>query len=350
MAAIERAAYAASAELAREKGAFPLYDAEHFLAAPNVRRLPEEVREAIAQHGIRNGLLTSIAPTGTISLLAGNVSSGIEPVFDFRYERRVLERDGSTRTETVEDYAHALYRADVRPRRALTAGLRDGGGARPPRASRDAGRAPGARRQLHLQDHQLPRRHLLCGLQGRLPRGLRPRPQGLHHLPAQRRDGLGAEPHGRAAGARRPRRRARRRAARRDSAAAGPHPARPAGRGRLHGQAARARGRARRLHLQDPLARLRPRHVHHHQRHGGRRSRRRRARRKAPALRDLHQLQEPRALCLDGGAHPHDQRHLPPRRRRLLRGGGAQGRVRSRRAASGWAGATCRACSPPSAA
>ena len=59
---------------------------------------------------MRNGLVTSIAPTGTISLLAGNVSSGIEPVFDFRYERRVLERDGSSRTETVEDYAHALYR------------------------------------------------------------------------------------------------------------------------------------------------------------------------------------------------------------------------------------------------
>jgi ribonucleoside-diphosphate reductase alpha chain len=75
-----------------------------------VQRLPEDVRAAIARHGIRNGLLTSIAPTGTISLLAGNVSSGIEPVFDFRYERRVLERDGTARTEPVEDYAHALYR------------------------------------------------------------------------------------------------------------------------------------------------------------------------------------------------------------------------------------------------
>jgi ribonucleoside-diphosphate reductase alpha chain len=111
MAAIERAAYLASAELAAEKGPFPLYDAERFLAAPNVQRLPEDVRGAIAQGGIRNGLLTSIAPTGTISLLAGNVSSGVEPVFDFRYDRRVLERDGSSRIERVEDYAHALYRA-----------------------------------------------------------------------------------------------------------------------------------------------------------------------------------------------------------------------------------------------
>jgi ribonucleoside-diphosphate reductase alpha chain len=110
MGLIERAAYRASAELAGEKGAFPLYDAERYLAAPSVRRLPEDVRATIARHGIRNGLLTSIAPTGTISLLAGNVSSGIEPVFDFRYQRRVLERDGTTRTEQVEDYAHALYR------------------------------------------------------------------------------------------------------------------------------------------------------------------------------------------------------------------------------------------------
>jgi ribonucleoside-diphosphate reductase alpha chain len=120
MATIERAAYLASAGLAAEKGAFPLYDAERFLAAPGVRRLPEEVRAAIARHGIRNGLLTSIAPTGTISLLAGNVSSGIEPVFDFRYERRVLERDGSIRTEQVEDYAHALYRETFGPAAPLT--------------------------------------------------------------------------------------------------------------------------------------------------------------------------------------------------------------------------------------
>jgi ribonucleoside-diphosphate reductase alpha chain len=109
MARIERAAYLASAELAREKGPFPRFQAAPFLAAPNVARLPAEVRAAIARHGIRNGCLTSIAPTGTISLLAGNVSSGIEPVFDLRYLRRV--RDGEhTREEWVEDYAHALFR------------------------------------------------------------------------------------------------------------------------------------------------------------------------------------------------------------------------------------------------
>ena len=110
MAAIQNAAYAASAELAAEKGAFPLFDAERFLASPNVALLDEEVREAIRRHGMRNGCLTSIAPTGTISLLAGNVSSGIEPVFDYHYTRRLLAKDGTTHEQTVEDYAHARFR------------------------------------------------------------------------------------------------------------------------------------------------------------------------------------------------------------------------------------------------
>jgi ribonucleoside-diphosphate reductase alpha chain len=72
--------------------------------------LSDDVRAAIREHGIRNGCLTSIAPTGTISLLAGNVSSGIEPVFDYRYTRRLLARDGTTHEETVEDFAHAEFR------------------------------------------------------------------------------------------------------------------------------------------------------------------------------------------------------------------------------------------------
>jgi ribonucleoside-diphosphate reductase alpha chain len=110
MAAVQRAAYRASAKLAAEKGAFALYDASQFLSRPNVTRLDEETRALIARHGIRNGCLTSIAPTGTISLLAGNVSSGIEPIFDYRARRRVLAADGSTREEIVEDYAHALHR------------------------------------------------------------------------------------------------------------------------------------------------------------------------------------------------------------------------------------------------
>lgn len=109
MSAIQNAAYKASAALAAEKGAFPLYDAKAFLDRPNVKRLDADTCAAIAKHGIRNGCLTSIAPTGTISLLAGNVSSGIEPVFDFTYRRRVLQTSGASE-ETVEDFAHQRYR------------------------------------------------------------------------------------------------------------------------------------------------------------------------------------------------------------------------------------------------
>jgi ribonucleoside-diphosphate reductase alpha chain len=110
MRTIQNAAYAASAGIAAEKGAFPLYDREKMLERPNIRALAPATRDSIARHGLRNGCLTSIAPTGTISLLAGNVSSGAEPVFDFAYRRRLLERDGSTREETVEDWAHARFR------------------------------------------------------------------------------------------------------------------------------------------------------------------------------------------------------------------------------------------------
>jgi ribonucleoside-diphosphate reductase alpha chain len=111
MAAIQNAAYRASAALAAEKGAFPLYDRQAFLARPNIGRLDEDARAAIARNGIRNGCLTSIAPTGTISLLAGNVSSGIEPVFDFVYRRRILGEGTTARQETVEDYAYRQFRA-----------------------------------------------------------------------------------------------------------------------------------------------------------------------------------------------------------------------------------------------
>jgi ribonucleoside-diphosphate reductase alpha chain len=110
MERIATGAYAASAEIAAEKGAFPLFDATAFLATPNVARLPEDVRRAIAQHGIRNGCLTSIAPTGTISLLAGNVSSGVEPIFDLSYTRRVREVGDTYREEVVEDHAYRLFR------------------------------------------------------------------------------------------------------------------------------------------------------------------------------------------------------------------------------------------------
>ncbi|MEP2718344.1 adenosylcobalamin-dependent ribonucleoside-diphosphate reductase [Pseudophaeobacter sp.] len=108
--AIARAAYLASVDLAKEKGAFPLFDAEAYLASGNMMNMDEDVREAIREHGIRNALLTSIAPTGTISLYAGNVSSGIEPVFAYAYTRKVLQKDGSRTEEEVVDYAVQMWR------------------------------------------------------------------------------------------------------------------------------------------------------------------------------------------------------------------------------------------------
>ena len=117
LAAISHAAYRASVELAKEKGTFPLFDAKAYLARPHVAALPDDIRDGITRYGIRNALLTSIAPTGTISLFAGNVSSGIEPVFAYSYNRKVLQPDGSKREETVSDYAvrafHARFGADA---------------------------------------------------------------------------------------------------------------------------------------------------------------------------------------------------------------------------------------------
>lgn len=110
MAAIRRHAYLASTELAGEKGAFPLYDAEAYLSGESIRDLDEDVQQAIRTHGIRNALVTSIAPTGTISLFADNISSGLEPVFSFTYNRAVLMPDGARRNEEVTDFAFRLWR------------------------------------------------------------------------------------------------------------------------------------------------------------------------------------------------------------------------------------------------
>ena len=110
MKQIARAAYLASVDLAREKGAFPLFDADKYLASGTMRMMDDDVRDAIRKYGIRNALLTSIAPTGTISLYAGNVSSGIEPVFAYAYTRKVLQNDGTRTEEEVVDYAVQLWR------------------------------------------------------------------------------------------------------------------------------------------------------------------------------------------------------------------------------------------------
>jgi ribonucleoside-diphosphate reductase alpha chain len=110
MKEIARAAYLASVDLAKEKGPFPLFDADKYLASGTMLAMDDDVRDAIRTHGIRNALLTSIAPTGTISLYAGNVSSGIEPVFAYAYTRKVLQKDGSRTEEEVVDYAVRMWR------------------------------------------------------------------------------------------------------------------------------------------------------------------------------------------------------------------------------------------------
>lgn len=106
------AAYAASVELAREKGAFPKFDARGYLAEGTfASRLPESLKAAIHEHGIRNSHLLSIAPTGTVSLaFADNASNGIEPPFSWMYKRKKRESDGSTTEYAVEDHAWRLYR------------------------------------------------------------------------------------------------------------------------------------------------------------------------------------------------------------------------------------------------
>lgn len=102
-------AYATSVELAAEKGPFPWFNKETYARGEFIRALPQEIRRGIAQNGIRNSHLTAIAPTGTISLLANNVSSGIEPVYDYCYSRRVLEADGGYAVYTLTDHAYALW-------------------------------------------------------------------------------------------------------------------------------------------------------------------------------------------------------------------------------------------------
>ncbi|MFL2799729.1 MAG: adenosylcobalamin-dependent ribonucleoside-diphosphate reductase [Paracoccaceae bacterium] len=108
---IAREAYLSSIELAKEKGPFPLFDSEKFLSSGNMKRIDSDIKEEIKVNGIRNALLTSIAPTGTISLYAGNVSSGIEPIFAYSYDRKVIQNDGTKRKEEVTDYAISLWKS-----------------------------------------------------------------------------------------------------------------------------------------------------------------------------------------------------------------------------------------------
>jgi ribonucleoside-diphosphate reductase alpha chain len=105
------AAYRASVAIAREKGSFPYFDKAKYLDGRFVRSLPDDIQDTIAAHGIRNSHLLAVAPTGTISLLAGNVSSGLEPIFAASYTRNVLAEDGSPQAFTLTDHALEHWRS-----------------------------------------------------------------------------------------------------------------------------------------------------------------------------------------------------------------------------------------------
>ena len=110
MRTICHTAYRASIGLAAEKGSYPFFDREACLQRPFIQRLPEDIRTGIREQGLRNSHLIAIAPTGTVSLLADNVSSGIEPVFDFEYRRRVRHTDGAFASYALRDYALQYWR------------------------------------------------------------------------------------------------------------------------------------------------------------------------------------------------------------------------------------------------
>ncbi|MEK8095214.1 adenosylcobalamin-dependent ribonucleoside-diphosphate reductase [Methylocystis sp. IM3] len=119
MLTICHAAYRSSIGLAKEKGPFPFFERQKYSQGAFIRSLPEDIQEGIAKHGVRNSHVLAIAPTGTISLLAGNVSSGIEPIFGPSYARRVLAEDGTVMEFALTDYALDRWRRSAKDPRGL---------------------------------------------------------------------------------------------------------------------------------------------------------------------------------------------------------------------------------------
>lgn len=109
MTTLRDEAYLASIEIAKKKGAFPLFDRDAYVESQFIKTLPDYIQEDIKKYGIRNSHLLSIAPTGTISLFAGNISSGIEPPFSLEYERRTIMPDDSIQWWSVYDFAYDQY-------------------------------------------------------------------------------------------------------------------------------------------------------------------------------------------------------------------------------------------------
>jgi ribonucleoside-diphosphate reductase alpha chain len=116
MRLIRDTAYDASVELARERGPFPFFEKDQYLEAPFICQLSENLRSGIEKHGIRNSHLLAIAPAGTISLLAGNVSSGVEPIYALEATRQVRSRDLAMQQLKVRDYAYELWQASAGPK------------------------------------------------------------------------------------------------------------------------------------------------------------------------------------------------------------------------------------------
>jgi hypothetical protein len=343
MAVIANAAYRASALIAAEKGAFPLYDAAEYAKAPMVRRLDPEVQALIAEHGLRNALLTSIAPTGTISLYAGNVSSGIEPIFANAYTRKVLQPDGTRTEEEVVDYAVQMWRdmkgdADL-PDHFVTAQdlapldhVRMQAAAQPwvdssisktINVPADIGFE--AFKDVYLEAYETGCKGCttyrpndvtgsVLSVETRdASEQAHPAPSSFQNTPGETPQAAGAEP-----------------------------PTVDRLRRHLHVRTARPARVAGRAYLQAQVARQRPCALHHDQRHH--------APRPSPALRDLHQLQEHGAFRLDRGADADDLGGVPARRRRVLRGGGTEGRLRPARRGLDERANTCPRSSRPSAA
>ncbi|KKK50741.1 hypothetical protein LCGC14_3121990, partial [marine sediment metagenome] len=111
MEEIRDSAYLASIDLAKERGPFPLFDKDRYQNGKFIQRLPSDIQQAIYTCGIRNGVLLTVAPTGTTSIYYGNVSSGLEPTFAWQYKRKMRQADGSFKEfEQVEDYGYRLYK------------------------------------------------------------------------------------------------------------------------------------------------------------------------------------------------------------------------------------------------
>ena len=279
-----------------EKGAFPLFDRDAYLAGETVRQLDDDVRALIAQHGIRNALLTSVAPTGTISLFADNVSSGIEPVFALSYTRKVRERDGSTREEEVTDHAVRLYRQMFGDDAALPAHFV---------TAQDLTPAEHVRMQAAVQ------RHVDSAISKtvNVPESISFEEFQEVYLDAYRSGCKGCTTY-------------------RPNTITGSvlevkPAASPAPSAADFRRADGAIGEADRRHLQAALAGQRARDLRDDQRH--------RTERRAAPLRGVRQLEESRALRVGGGADADDQRGVPPRRRGGLRRRGTEAGLRSAR-------------------